>query len=298
MNLKTGVSSKLKILVCCHKQSELPRNDSNIFLPIHVGAAISTQNLGIQRDDELNGEKCDNISEKNKSYCELTALYWAWKNIKKIYPDIEYVGLNHYRRFFNFDNVFARDWNRKPINDVVNYKINYAQLSKFLSNDFGILAKKKIYPYSIAVDYSVSHVSDDLRILAEIVKERYNDYYPQFIKFFYCNNKLAHFNMFIWKYDDFDNYCNWLFSILFEAEKRIDISNYSDVQKRIWGYMAERLLNVYIIKNKIKTVYLPVNVYNDTKESIFKYVINRIRYNLAFYLSKPNFKNVWFEKNK
>ena len=78
------------------------QNSDEIFFPIHVGAAISNVTLGIQRDDQINGSYCDNISSKNKSYCELTALYWAWKNIKKIYPDLEYIGLNHYRRYFSF----------------------------------------------------------------------------------------------------------------------------------------------------------------------------------------------------
>ncbi len=299
MSINTDVlKTKIKILVCCHKKSDLPNNDDGVFLPIHVGATISDQNLGIQKDSELNNNKCDNISGKNKSYCELTALYWAWKNIKKIYPNTEYIGLNHYRRFFNFTNVFARDWNYKAVKDVTNYRIDYTKLRKLLSKNIGIMAKKKIYPYSLAVDYSVAHVSDDLRILGEIIKEKYSDYYPCFIKFFYCNNKLSHFNMFIWKYDGFEKYCEWLFGILFEAEKRIDISNYSDVQKRIWGYMAERLLNIYVEKNKMSIKYLPVNVYNGNKENIIKYIINRVRYNIAFHLSKPKFSNVWIEKNQ
>lgn len=292
------LKNNLKILICCHKQSVLPDNIDNVFLPIQVGASISDSNLGIQRDDQVNGELCENISNKNKSYCELTALYWAWKNIRKIYPTVEYIGLNHYRRFFNFDSPSAHDWNRKSVNDVVNYKINYQALSKLLGKNIGVMAKKKIYPYSLAVDYSVSHVSDDLRVLGDIIKTHHNDYYPAFVKYFYCNNKLSHFNMFIWKYDDFVKYCEWLFDILFEAERRIDISNYSSVQTRIWGYMAERLLNVYVEKNAMKMKFLPVNVYNDTKESNFKYWANRLRYNISFILSKPKFRNVWIEKNE
>ena len=295
---ETELKSKLKILVCCHKPSELPENPCGVFLPIHVGAAISDLNLGIQRDDGLCGNACDNISAKNRSYCELTALYWAWKNLKKLYPDVKFVGLNHYRRFFNFDEPLAHDWNRKAVSDVVDYKINYKKMCALLNNGYGIMAKKKVYPYSLAVDYSVAHVSDDLRTLGKIIKEKHAEYYPSFIKFFYCNNRFSHFNMFIWKYEDFDRYCAWLFDILFEAEKQIDISNYSPVQSRIWGYMAERLLNVYVEKNKMKTKHLPVNVYNDTRESSLKYLANRIRYNLSFNLSKPEFKNVWKEKNQ
>lgn len=286
------LKDKLKIIICCHKQTMLPNNKDDFFLPVHVGAAISTEELALQRDDQLNGQTCDNISHKNKNYCELTALYWAWKNIKKIYPDIEYIGLNHYRRFFNFDDKFAHDWNRKLVNSVIDYKINQKKIKKILNHGYGIMAKRKIYPYSLAVDYSVAHVSDDIRSLGEIIKRSKPDYYLTFLKVFYCSNKLSHFNMFIWSYNEFDKYCTWLFEILFEAEKVINISNYNQVQSRIWGYMAERLLNVYVKKNKMKIKYFPVNVYNDTRESHIKYLLNRIRYNIAFKLSRPSFKNI------
>lgn len=70
--METLNSSKIKILVCCHKSCELPKDD--IFLPIQVGATISAVDLGMQRNDQINGVPCDNISAKNKSYCELTAM--------------------------------------------------------------------------------------------------------------------------------------------------------------------------------------------------------------------------------
>ena len=86
-------SNKIKILVCCHKPCDLPQDD--FFLPIHVGAAISDFDLGLQRDDQVCGQPCDNISKKNPNYCELTALYYIWKN-----TDDTFVGLVHYRRYF------------------------------------------------------------------------------------------------------------------------------------------------------------------------------------------------------
>ena len=92
---------KIKILICTHKRAELPKDD--IFLPIQVGASITNEDLLIQRDDQILKRPCTNISSKNKSYCELTAIYWAWKNIKTLYPDLEYIGLCHYRRFFDFN---------------------------------------------------------------------------------------------------------------------------------------------------------------------------------------------------
>ena len=84
---------RIKILVACHKADPNIRHD-DIYMPIQVGKALHPElDLGFQ---------CchtgDNISEKNGSYCELTALYWAWKNLK----DVDYIGLCHYRRYFDF----------------------------------------------------------------------------------------------------------------------------------------------------------------------------------------------------
>ena len=91
----------LKILVCCHNQCVLP---SDVFyLNIQVGTALSSLNLNMHKDNEG-----DNISSKNGTYCELTGLYWAWKNLK-----CDYIGLCHYRRFFDFRD--SKSINREPI---------------------------------------------------------------------------------------------------------------------------------------------------------------------------------------
>ena len=83
--------AKSKIIVCAHKNDFVLSND--VFRPLQVGKAQSAVNLGFDGDDTG-----DNISRKNPNYCELTGLYWAWKNLK----DYDYVGLAHYRRYFDF----------------------------------------------------------------------------------------------------------------------------------------------------------------------------------------------------
>ena len=81
----------VKILIACHKPSPIPK--AEVLFPVLVGKKGADIQMDIQGDDE--GE---NISDKNYCYCELTALYWAWKNLK----DVDVIGLCHYRRYFDF----------------------------------------------------------------------------------------------------------------------------------------------------------------------------------------------------
>lgn len=252
MQKKELDSTKIKILVCCHKPCELPKDD--VFLPIQVGAAISDVDLGMQRDDQVNGESCDNISTKNKSYCELTAMYWAWKNIKKLYPDLEYIGLNHYRRYFAADCYDTE----KTETRIGNYKLPISIILRKLSKyKGGIIARPVSLPYSLSIAYCVAHNSSDFRILKDIIKSKYSDYIPYFEKEIELGNKFSAYNMFVLKIDDFSSYCEWLFGILSEIEEKCNITNYDAYQKRIYGFMAERLLRVWCSKN-IKMRYMSV----------------------------------------
>ena len=86
---------KVKILVACHKKDVMATQYP--YEPIHVGKDLHLDiDLGIITDNTG-----DNISNKNASYCELTAMYWAWKNLK----DVDVIGLCHYRRYFSFSNA-------------------------------------------------------------------------------------------------------------------------------------------------------------------------------------------------
>lgn len=249
----------VKILVCCHKDDV--RATSAPYLPLQVGKEISAIDLKMQGDNE--GE---NISAKNKTYCELTGMYWAWKNLK--HTDI--IGLCHYRRYFDFHHI-------SPMPDPI-AKVRTERFESLdLSIPESVLEKVELgkivvstdmhFPYPVFVAYCVSHYSDDIRTLRDIIRERCEHRYSTaFDKVIYKSNKLSPYNMFIMRWSDFDAYCSWLFDILSEAEQRIDISSYSDDQKRIWGYMAERLFNVWLLANGKQTIKKSVVLIEDNND--------------------------------
>jgi hypothetical protein len=240
--------SNTKILVCCHT-NDIYKSDEQFF-PIHVGKQISDKKI-----DTIQGDNTgDNISDKNKSFCELTGMYWAWKNL----PKTDFIGLCHYRRYFDFTSkISLSDIQIVPKKDFDIKNIGFVDSKKLLKDCDIILAKRKSYPYNLRIDYCVNHISSDFFTLADVINDLYPDYSETFVEVMENNNKLNHYNMFLTRYDIFDDYCKWLFSILFECEKRIDITNYNVFQKRIFGYMSERLLMVYVKKNKLKLKYYP-----------------------------------------
>lgn len=232
--------SVVKILVCCHKPGEWPTDD--IYLPIQCGKAISPYDLGIQGDDTG-----DNISAKNPNYCELTALYWAWKNLK----DVDYIGLCHYRRYFNFQTTYFPQQDCIVKKSIDNLPESFS-INKILQNKDFILPKPITFQYSIEQQYRLLHINEDLDILQEVITEKYPSYLSAYNYIMRHSNKLSGYNMFITRKEIFDSYCQWLFDILFTVEQRIHISVYP-YQQRVFGFMGERLLNVYCYHHQYKT---------------------------------------------
>lgn len=267
----------VKILVCCHKL-DIWASDSP-YVPIHVGKELHPElDLKIQEDNAG-----DSISNKNDSYCELTGMYWAWKYLK----NVDVIGLCHYRRYFDFHKQCKWPY---PITSfttsqfkLLDFSIPQSVVDRILKGGI-VVPRSVIYPIPLFYDYASCHIGSDMRIIQQIIEEKGD---AKFINAFedvmFRNNKLIHYNMFIMKWDDFNNYCNWLFPILKEAEKRIDISHYNVIQKRIWGYMAERLMNVWLYAEKKNLLFYPViwiNNNSSNMETRIKYLCRTLRYNL------------------
>lgn len=213
-------------MIATHKTYWMPQDD--VYLPLHVGKE-GKADLGYVGDNT--GE---HISNKNANYCELTGLYWAWKNL-----DCDYIGLCHYRRYFSCGK------NCHDKKTAIMQKEDYAKLLQ----DFDIILPKKrnYYIETVRTQYEHAHNKRDLDETQRIIGEIYPEYSDAFMRVM-DRKKLHIFNMFVMKKKDFDAYCKWLFDILFELEKRIDISEYNQYDARVFGFLSERLFNVWLEK--------------------------------------------------
>lgn len=269
---KSSGNEDVTILVCCHKKDYY--YDGPGFLPIQVGKALHPElDLGIQGDDEG-----DNISELNPNFCELTAHYWYWKNCKHS----KYVGLNHYRRYFAFNKKTPYGTSFLNVDEETIQSSNDISSIQRILNEYDIiLAKPNIYPYSLFTDYSCEHIKNDIKILEQVIHQISPEYDDSFYQVIHRNNKLSHYNMFITKNEIFEEYSEWLFKVLFEVQKRVKISDYTD-QARIFGYMSERMLIVFVRQKNLKVKYLPVyKVSNDNNYSMFRNHVIAIKHSIA-----------------
>ncbi|MDD3048383.1 MAG: DUF4422 domain-containing protein [Bacilli bacterium] len=236
----------VKVFVATTKLYDMPKE--KIYQPIQVGAALNEE-LPYLKDNTKN-----NISIKNPNYCELTALYWIWQNS---HIDIE--GLTHYRRYFT-----------KGINRLLSEEDIISILSR---HDLIIPNRIFFRGINIKEQYGNCHYLKDYILCKEITCDLYPTYADTFNNI-EKQNHLRPYNMMITRKDIIDEYAEWLFKILFECEKKIDITNYSDYQKRVFGFLSERLFNVWLEKNK-KYNFLNLSITNiENNEYIKKYFYN------------------------
>lgn len=229
----------IKVIVATHKKYQMPSD--KLYLPVQVGAEGKTD-LGYTKDNTG-----DNISTKNPYFCELTGLYWAWKNL-----DADYIGLVHYRRHFTLSKKKTKD-----INKNINSVLSSEQIEKLLKdNDVLLPKKRKYYIENLYNHYKHTMHIETLDETRKIINEKYPNYLPEFDKL-HKRTSMHAFNMLVMKKDILDGYCKWLFDILFELEKRIDSSKYDKFHARFFGRVSERLLDIYLNTNGIKYAEVP-----------------------------------------
>lgn len=219
----------IKILVAAHKNYVMPQ-DQNLYLPIFVGKDLHPNvNHTFQGDNTG-----DNISVKNAHYNELTAIYWAWRNL-----DADAIGLVHYRRYLSLHK-------QKDLTSV----LDQAQTESLLKDHDIILPKKRNYYIESNYSHYVhAHHAEPLDLTRKIIEQDYSMYLNAFDEV--MQRKSAHmFNMFIMKQQPFDEYCQWLFDILAKVEQNLDISDYNQYEARVYGFISERLLDVWLAVNE------------------------------------------------
>ena len=247
----------MAIFIAAHK--EVPYRETEGYVPLHVGAASGKQ-LPYTADNTG-----DNISEKNPNFCELTGLYWIWKNSG---DDIK--GLVHYRRYFNgASGILSLEEARNILK----------------SNDI-ILAKPEYLRENAYEEFSLhSGHAHDLDLLRQAVGKVDSSYLPAYDKIF-AGNRLHLYNMMVASREIFDEYCEWLFAVLFELEKHVCMTGYTPYEQRLYGFLSERLLNVFVEHKKLKVKPLRVkNTEQSLKESV-KLFLRRQKNRLIFALNK------------
>ena len=260
-------NEQIKIFVCYHKQFPICKSD--VLEPIHVGKENAKVDLGFIGDNTG-----DNISLKNLYFCELTATYWIWKNVK---ADI--VGLYHYRRYFNFKNDHTKvnkidkdfaEWSGNTLKEITSY---------FKEYDI-ILPKRSScnrHIVSLYTEYEIHHIQSDLDIVFDIIYEKYPHQYQIAYNTLHTRRLGYYYNMLITKKEIFDAYAEWLFDILFELEKRIQrkVLKRDTYQQRVYGFLSELLINVFVaLHPELKIKELPIIFVEEDKCEWIAYLLH------------------------
>lgn len=200
---------------------------------IYVGAALSN---GCTENGVITDATGDNISIQNKQFCELTGLYWIWKNALE-----DIVGLVHYRRHF----LLPGDW----LDRMERYGIDV------------ILPVPLYVAPSIEKNYMERHYSENWFCMMDYL-QHYNVGEYQQIKEIFQGNLYSPCNMFIMRRNVLDELCEWLFPILNVVAAQGE--TYKDAyQNRYPGFLSERLITAFfeIRRGQYKVVYSDKNFY-------------------------------------
>lgn len=224
--------------------------DCESIVPVRCGAVYDTSTNPSVTGDNTG----DNISARRMSFCELTTQYWAWKN-----EEADYYGFCHYRRYFSFAKKrFPSDAWRTVLDTYIDedaqekYEINDDRIEEAVKN-YDILLPDAVSLKEVGIksnydQYGTSPFlhSKDIDLLLEIINELYPETSP-YAEAYFNGSESIFCNMMIMKKEYFKRYSQWLFDILFEFEKRADMSEYSEEAFRTPGHLGERLLGVYCL---------------------------------------------------
>lgn len=234
------IKGTLQIYIMTHVSFDAPQDP--IYHPLHVGRALK-EDLGYPGDDTG-----DNISSLNMYYSELTGLYWAWKNVH----NTEYIGLCHYRRYF--------------LNEQ-NRLMSKADFIPILEKYDVILSQPVTSEQCYRDTYAEAHNIHDLEAVGEAISALYPDCVPIFQEVL-AGRKLYCGNLFVTTKALFDEYAEWLFSIFDTAKQHIDVSTYDDYHKRVYGFLSEQLIYVWVRYRNLTFYEAPIGFTQEKAETL------------------------------
>lgn len=226
---------KINILVVYHKESPLIK--SEVFLPINAGRAIAcSDDKKWLEQNTVGDDSGENISALNPVYNELTAVYWAWKNLES-----DYYGLMHYRRHFVFSDKKRNYYVARKIGKNYLEKIGYSheKLVSILS-EYDFIAPKPMREVSVYKHYKNAHDAKDIDAAIEAIKEFFPEYSQACDKYVFGQNEYF-YNMFVFDKITFNRYCEFLFGVLDKIKDRFE-GKRMFISERITGIFIEKLI--------------------------------------------------------
>lgn len=201
---------------------------------IYAGAVFAENSPDLLPENALRDDTGDNISAKNKQFCELTALYWLWKHAGE-----DIIGLAHYRRHF----LLPQDWKERMLNNQINV----------------ILPTPLYVAPSVEENFKSRHDPSDWEFMMQYLKNNHPEDFQSANKFF-KGNLYSPCNMFVMKREVLDALCTWLFPILFQVANHGGQKEDSYLN-RYPGFISERLISLFfeINRSRFNLVYADKN---------------------------------------
>lgn len=231
-----------KIFVCYHKKDEIIQNE--VLTPI----SLNSNNIELDFC-EYQDNVGTNIADYNYTFCELTALYWMWKN-----TDYDYIGLFHYRRLLyltediQFEGMRSKFITISGINNQFDkYGLDSVNINNLMRKYDIILPKSEALETSVYEQYRnfSSHVPEHLDMAVQYIEKNHPEMIES-VRSTLEGNKIFFCNMFVGKKKLIDEYCEWVFPILFHVIDNTNEDGLNIQQLRYAGFVSERLFTIYI----------------------------------------------------
>lgn len=227
------------IFTMTHKAFQVPQNPT--YQPLQVGRALH-EDLGYLGDDTG-----DSISDLNGYYGELTGIYWLWKN----YDSKDNIGVCHYRRFFM---------------NQENQLLSGSECDEILKEHDIITSQAIQAPVPYLEYYGEAHEKKDMLLTGEVIRQLYPEDYQAFTQVMQ-GRKYYFGNLMVTSREHFDQYCQWLFSIFAQLGDQLDVSAYDEYRKRIFGFLSEELLLVWITARNLKVYECKIGITDEKAET-------------------------------